>query len=698
MTVLAGVSLGTELKRYSKGVMPRLAIITITLLPLLYGAMYLWVYWNPFGEVNKLPVAIVNQDQGATANGQDLNAGDQVLDTMMKTDQLHLIPTSAVDAEDGLEHGRYYFTITIPQDFSSSIASATSKDPHKAQVKFAFNDANSYLAGVIGNTAATQVTAALNEQIGGRSVDQVLVGLQTAGEGLEQAADGAGQLSDGASQLKDGTSQLVDGTGRADDGAQQLAEGAHRLADNMGTAQEGAEQLAAGNAQLADGISTATGPLKPLLEQIHGFGLTGDDAAELGRLSGQLSTLLAAVGQAGTQQSQAAQAVQQTIAALRATGDPNLRTLADGLKPVLTFLTSQGIDPALQAKAESYSKQADTLSDQLTDPKSSMRSMLDAVNSGELAGKVDELNDGAQQLKDGSAQLADGLTQLNDGSQQLAEGADELASGLPQIDEGARQLDDGAARLGDGADQLATGLADGVKQLPDFGGDDQRQKAAGNLSNPVALKTFTHNASPNFGTGFAPFFLPLALYIGAMIIWMLLKPLQPRPLVGGLGGLRTVLASYWPAFLVAAAQVAVMFVVSHFFIGLDPRHALGMLAFMVLVSATFLALIQMLNVVLGVAVGRVVTLAVLMVMIVASGGMYPVETTAKPAQLIHPYDPMTYAVNGMRQMIAGGVDGRLTTAIIVLVCVLAGSMAISALAARRNRQYTMVQLFPPIQV
>lgn len=37
--MLAGMSLGTDLKRYPRGTMPRLALITIILLPLLYGAM-----------------------------------------------------------------------------------------------------------------------------------------------------------------------------------------------------------------------------------------------------------------------------------------------------------------------------------------------------------------------------------------------------------------------------------------------------------------------------------------------------------------------------------------------------------------------------------------------------------------------------------------------------------------------------------
>ncbi|HEU0192542.1 MAG TPA: YhgE/Pip family protein, partial [Mycobacterium sp.] len=208
---------------------------------------------------------------------------------------------------------------------------------------------------------------------------------------------------------------------------------------------------------------------------------------------------------------------------------------------------------------------------------------------------------------------------------------------------------------------------------------------------------FTHHAA-TFGTGFAPFFLPLALFIGALIIWMLLTPLQTRAIVGGLGALRVVLASYWPALLLGVAQVVLMYAVVHFGVGLQARYAAGMLGFLALIAAAFLALIQAFNAVLGVAVGRVVTLAFLMFQLVSSGGVYPVETTAKPFQILHPYDPMTYAVNGLRQLTVGGIDSRMWLSVGVLFGILAASLAASAWAARRDRQYTLERLYPPIEV
>ncbi|GAA4671871.1 YhgE/Pip domain-containing protein [Gordonia humi] len=669
--MLAGASIGTEFKRYGKGAMPKIALVTIILMPLLYGAMYLWVFWNPFDEVNKVSVAVVNEDVGAMSQGEKLDAGSQVQEQLLKSGELDLTATDAADAADGLAHGRYYFTITIPKDFSSAIASAVSDDPHKATIEFQYNDANSYLAGIIGQNASAQVLEAVNGAIGQQAVDQILIGLTSAGSGLVTASDGAGQLADGLTT--------------ANDGAQQLSAGADELATNMVTARDGSAQLADGAGRLAAGVGQATGPLMAVLKQFDQSGFKPSEfVGDATRLTRDMSTVLDGVGAVGQGQSQAEKALSGVVAQLRRSGDPSARALASSLAPVQDFLRTQGVDPGTTARVTELSRQSKSLSSQLADKDSGLRSMLAMLESGQLTGKITELADGANQLSTGATQLHSGLIQLTDGSEQLADGAQQLADGTP--------------KLAAGADQLATGLADGVKQIPDFGDAQQRTKTAANLSQPVELSSVTHNKAPTFGAGFAPFFIPLALFIGTIIIWMLIKPLQVRPVLDGVGGLRTVLASYLPAILVVVAQVVVMFLVAHFAVGLDAKHPIGMIGFMLLVSGAFLALIQMFNAVFGVAVGRVVSLAFLMVQIVASGGIYPVETTATLAQIVHPYDPMSYAVTGLRQLISGGVDHRLWTSVIVLAGVLVVSVAISSWAARRNRQMSMDQLYPPIEV
>ncbi|MGV0838253.1 YhgE/Pip family protein [Mycolicibacterium thermoresistibile] len=664
------MSLGTDIKKYSRGTLPRIALVTIILMPLLYGAMYLWAFWNPFAEVDKVPVALVNEDRGARVQGQQLNAGDEVARALLDSGQLLLHEVSSAEAADGVAGGRYYFSITLPEDFSAKIASPSGGDPEPAQLRFTFNDANNYLGSIIGQNAAREVLNVVNARVGQQSVETVLTGLTDAGAGLKQAADGAEQLHTG----------LI----AADDGAHQLSTGAGALATGLVTARDGAAQLASGTDQLATAVDTAIDPLLHTLDRVGSLGLDPDEVGAVAtRLSGAVRSTTDRIAALHIDQHHAAAVIEQAVNFLRNSGDPAAHHLGEALVGAQRMLRAQGIDPATDEGLIRLRDSAAQLETELADPTSKLRTFLTSAVNGGLRDDVARLRDGVNQLNTGAHQLSAGLVQLADGGHQLAAGAGELA--------------DGTGQLRAGSAELAGALQEGSTQVPSWT-PQQRSDVAAAMAAPVELDMVTHNPAATFGTGFAPFFLPLALFIGALIVWMLLTPLQSRPIVNGLGALRVVLASFWPGLLIVVCQVVVMYAVVHFGVGLEAKYPLATVAFLILIGATFLGLIQAFNAVFGVAVGRVVTLAFLMLQLVSAGGIYPVETTAKPFQIIHPFDPMTYAVNGLRQLTVGGIDERLWIAIAVLAGVLAVSIAASAWAARRNRQYTMQRLHPPIEV
>ena len=62
-------------------------------------------------------------DRGTVVQGQELRAGDQVSDALLKSGQLDLHPMSAQDAAKAVADGSSYFSITLPEDFSEAIAS-----------------------------------------------------------------------------------------------------------------------------------------------------------------------------------------------------------------------------------------------------------------------------------------------------------------------------------------------------------------------------------------------------------------------------------------------------------------------------------------------------------------------------------------------------------------------------------------------
>ena len=636
------MSLGTDIKRYSRGALPRIALAVVVLLPLLYGAMYLWAFWNPFNEVNRVPVALVNADTGTVVDGKPLHAGDQVAQALMDSGQLDLHEMSAEQAAAGVSSGKYYFSISLPENFSARIASPTGKNPEQAQVEFTFNGANNYLASIIGQNAAREVINEVNAEIGQQAVETVLTGLTDAGAGL----------------------------GRAADGAQQLATGSRALSTGLTTARDGSAQLAAGTKQLRTGVDKALTPMIDVLADLDTLEVNPDDIAEAaGHLAAAVRSTSKRVEALNLNYGQAAVVVDQVVATLRNSPDETVRHTGDFLASAQRLMRAKDLDPATPAGLAKLRENSAKLEHDLADPTSKLRVFLTKATSGELRRDAIKLRDGVDALDNGARALNRGMVQLADGAVKVADGNAELA------------------------EQLRAGTA----QVPSWT-PEQRAATAKTLAAPAKLQLIEHNPVATFGTGFAPFFMPLALFIGALIVWMVLKPLQARPIVSGLSGLRVALASYWPGLLIVVAQVAVMYVVVHFGVGLNAKYPLATVAFLTLVSAAFLAMIQAFNAVFGVAVGRVVTLAFLMFQLVSAGGIYPVETTAKPFQWIHPFDPMTYAVNGLRQLTVGGIDARLWIATAVLAGILAGSLALSSWSARRNRQYTMERLYPPIEV
>ena len=67
-----------ELRRF-KGPLPIVALLFLLLVPTLYGALYLWSNWDPYGKLDQVPVAVVNQDAPVTVAGKSIAAGDRLV-------------------------------------------------------------------------------------------------------------------------------------------------------------------------------------------------------------------------------------------------------------------------------------------------------------------------------------------------------------------------------------------------------------------------------------------------------------------------------------------------------------------------------------------------------------------------------------------------------------------------------------------
>jgi putative membrane protein len=298
-------------------------------------------------------------------------------------------------------------------------------------------------------------------------------------------------------------------------------------------------------------------------------------------------------------------------------------------------------------------------------------------------------------LASGATSLRGGLGDAAAGARSLAEGAGALAEGAGKVADGTTSLATGAKDLAEGQSTLTGSLKDGAAKIPQDS-DQTTAKKATTIAKAVTVNSSYDNQAGGFGEGFAPMFITLALFLGAFVVWMIMRPLPTRALATPASGLRVALAGFLPAAPIAAAQAIVVLAVVHLALGLEFATATGVALFALLTSLMFLALQQAIIALVGSAPGKITVLALLMLQLVTCGGTYPIQTEPALLQAISPFMPMTWAVRAMRLLITGGADSRVFWAVTVLVAVTAASFAITAWKAGRMRTWTLARLHPAL--
>lgn len=254
-----------------------LVFLAIIAIPTIYTTLFLGSMWDPYGKVDHLPVAIVNEDKPVTYNDETLEVGNEMVDSLKDNDSLDFHFVSSKEAKDGLKNGTYYMVITIPEDFSANASTVLDEHPRKMVLDYETNPGTNYIASKLSETALNKIRTSVADTVTKTYTETVFDQIVTVGEGMTEASDGAGQLADGAIQLadgnntittnlnvlanssltfKDGADTLHVGLKKYTDGVAQLDDGSKKLKDGLSTLNNGASALASGVSQLSSGSSS----------------------------------------------------------------------------------------------------------------------------------------------------------------------------------------------------------------------------------------------------------------------------------------------------------------------------------------------------------------------------------------------------------------------------------------------------------
>ncbi|MGC0210329.1 YhgE/Pip family protein [Streptomyces levis] len=685
-----------ELRRFGRGKLPRAALVALLVLPLLYGALYLWSFWDPYGRLDRIPVALVNDDKGATADGRRITAGDDITEGLRDSKTFDWREVDAAEARRGVEDGTYYLSLTMPADFSERIASSSGDTPETGALQVHTNDANNYIVGQISRTVFGEVRRAASTKTSRSFLDRIFVSFSDIHGKTVEAAEGADRLKGGIGKAEKGSKDLADGLKDAEDGSGRLATALKKLTKGAGALQDGSQGVADGTQTLADKVNGTAGKVRPFLKGNEKT--IGDTAQLVADSSGVIRKHLDALVKRAPTAAKGARAASATLA------DVHARRCED---PVLPDAACADLKKAEEAAAD-VTLIADDLNTLIADQDGDLDTL--DKNLATLQKQSQALADRAPHLSEDLDDAVKKINKLNDGAARVAAGAKKLHSGLGKAKTGAVDLDEGVGELRTGADdlnggiyklvggsgKLAGGLHDGAERIPDYDKQD-RDRRTEVMADPVRLASQDLHKAPNYGTGFAPYFIPLSLWVGAMVAYMLITPMNRRALAAGASAWRIALAGWLPVVAIGVLQTVALMSVLHWAVGLQMVRAAGTVGFLFLVTACFAAIVQWLNARFG-AAGRILVLALLMLQLTSAGGTYPVQTSPGFFNALHPFLPMSYVVEALRRLITGGGLEPVWHACVVLTAFTAGALALTAVAARRRQVWTLDRLHPELSL
>lgn len=413
-----------------------MVVVAIVLIPTIYTTLFLGSMWDPYGNLDKLPVAVVNEDKAVSYNDRELNVGEELTDKLREEESLCFNFVDAETAERGLRNGTYYMVITIPEDFSANAATVMDEKPEKMELAYQTNPGTNYIASKMSETAMEKVKNSVAEEVTKTYTQAVFDQIAEVGDGMQEAADGSRDLKDGVNKISDGNRTITDNLETLADSSLTFREGSDTLrvglkayVDGVSTVKDGAGQLDSGAAELKDGAAAAVSGVNELSD---GTGTLVSGAEELKSGAGTLHAGLSKLdGQIPALRGGVDQLVQGTGAL--AGGATQLQTGGTSLKV--------GVSNADAAMAE----------------------LCGGLET--LRQSTETLPDAAEQLHKGAGALVEGTEVLEAGSGDLKTGIGMLKAGMETVngEDGAnsQQLADGVSALNQGLDQLYTMLTTG---------------------------------------------------------------------------------------------------------------------------------------------------------------------------------------------------------------------------------------------
>ena len=680
-----------DLKRLMHSPAAALVMVGVCILPSLYAWFNIAANMDPYGSTQNVKVAIANCDTGSHTDSMDLNAGATIVQNLKENHQLGWTFVDENKAKSGVRSGKYYAAIVIPKDFSESLLSILSGDLKQPQLDYYINEKKNAIAPKITATGASTIQQQINDTFSSVAADSIAKVVQESAGTLTGKLDSANStlmkaLSDTRKNLADyqkaleqfqntvkSSGSLIDDTletldsvsSVATSGSAALADTADLLTDSrdaMGSFSTEFEGSLSDGETLLNNVYTSTslklGIFETKVSQINtALGDSISSADSLNKKNAEILQKLSALHQQIGNNSSLSGMIGDKINELQEQ-NAELQELIDSLSH-----SNSGIGNAINT-ASSTRNTLETLAAQNKQTLQNYRSSLNQSLLPQINQSLDSLAVLSGNLSSTLTGVSPTISQLKTILTQLKSSLNESADALGQTGGTLTTVDSALENIT--ADLKALQSSEVYQHLISLERIDS-DSISDFMSSPVSIKSTVLYDVENYGSGMAPFYTNLALWVGGLILVSILKQEVDKDETISRFSPTTAYFGRWMLFVAAGLiQGFIVCVGDLLLLKVQCVHPVAFVCAGMLCSFVYVNLIYAMALTFK-HIGKALAVVLVILQIPGSSGTYPIEMTPVFFQRLHPLLPFSYGIGAMRECIAGFYKNNYAKNLLILL-------------------------------
>lgn len=643
---------------------PLVIAIGLCMLPPLYAWFNIYSNWDPYGNSSNVKIAVASEDVGWTDDetGESYNAGDDVIDSLKENNSIDWVMLdSSEKAVDGVKSGAYYAAVVLSDDFSRNMYHGFMDGLKQPTITYYENEKKNAVAAKITDTAVSTLKNSIDQMY----VEIVVSTLFEDADKVEERVTG----SDTESGSDSDTPKLINTFSDRIDDVNENIKAYKLLLTSLTSANERLNtSLQDADADL-DSLQQKAGSASDTLSDKTASGVLDDMNRIASNVDSDLSDLQDALDRvqnaADSSEKQAAYAmVEKNLRNIRSKLNSMIDSLSK-LKPHTHLLQNKvnRVITKLQSQVSDINKILDLMDDLSGDIDSGLSS-LDRTLQQKINRLHDSYNNTILPAVEDAVDTIDGA--LQDGSTALGSISEDIAV-MRQIVSGTRRsvtdlngvmsntsqsLDDISKDLDDLKNEL-NGLTERefLQKILDFMHGDPEGYGKF-LAEPVEIESEAIYPVENYGSGVAPFYTTLALWVGCIFLLALMKITpsteglkDPRPY-------QLFFGRFGILFLLGQLQWIVIYIGNIYVLKTQCLHPGRMFLTGAVTSFTFMLLCYAVTLAFA-DLGKAIIVVIVVLQIAGSSGTYPIEVLPEFFQKVYVFFPFPYAINAMRECMFG---------------------------------------------